>query len=144
MKLIGILALAVLGTAGWSLVRTSNKLENAIMYGQAEPKKTKPKSVFACNMLALDATARKRHGEVTKQLRAATKEERELPDGYAFRFASEQSTILLVSEFIARERLCCPFFKFEMVVEPEDGPLWMRLHGDEGVKDFIRLEFGMK
>ncbi len=95
-------------------------------------------------MLALNAVERKRHMEVTKQLRAATKEGRELSDGYAFRFSSEQSTILLVSEFIARERLCCPFFTFEMVVEPEDGPLWMRLRGAEGVKDFIKAEFGIK
>lgn len=113
------------------------------MNGQAEQTKAKQKPVFACNMLALDVTARKRHVEVTKQLRAATKETRELSDGYAFRFQSEQATILLVSEFIGRERLCCPFFTFEMVIEPENGPLWMRLRGSEGVKDFIKLEFGM-
>ena len=107
-------------------------------------KKSDQKPLFACNMLALNAEGRKRHIEVTKQLRAATKEGRELSDGYAFRFSSEQSTILLVSEFIAREHLCCPFFTFEMVVEPEDGPLWMRLRGAEGVKDFIKAEFGIK
>ena len=109
-----------------------------------EQKKSAQKPVFACNMLALNVEERKRHVEVTKRLRAATKEELELPDGYGFRFSSDQPTILLVSEFIARERLCCPFFTFEMVVEPEDGPLWVRLRGAEGVKDFIRAEFGMK
>ena len=139
---VGLLALLVLGTTGWSFVRAANKVEK--MNGQAEQQKVERKPVFACNMLALDATGRKRHGEVTKQMKAATKEQRELPDGYAFRFVSDQSTILLVSEFIARERLCCPFFKFEMAVEPEDGPLWMRLHGAEGIKDFIKLEFGIK
>src|SRR5262245_12464259 len=30
-----------------------------------------------------------------------------------------------------------------MVVEPEDGLLWMRLRWTEGVKDFIRAEFGV-
>lgn len=67
-----------------------------------------------------------------------------MPDGYAFRFPSKQSTILLASEFIARERLCCPFFTFELVIEPEDGPLWLRLRGAEGVKEFIKAEFGIK
>lgn len=119
-------------------------IEISKMNDQSEQKKTEQKPVFACNMLALDVTARKRHIEVTKQLRAMMEQERELPDGYAFRFPSEQATILLVSEFIARERLCCPFFTLEMVVEPEDGPLWMRLRGAEGVKAFIRAEFGMK
>lgn len=112
--------------------------------GASKQKASEKKSVFACNMLALNAEERKRHLEVIKQVRAITKEERELPDGYGFRFSSDQPNILLVSEFIARERLCCPFFSFEMVVEPEDGPVWMRLRGAEGVKQFIRAEFGMK
>lgn len=143
-NLRGVLAFVLAGAAGWALVCASNKAEGAVMNGQAEQKKAEQKPVFACNMLALDATARKRHLEVAKQLRVATKEVRELPDGYAFRFTSDQAAILLVSEFMARERLCCPFFKFEMVIEPEDGPLWMRLHGAAGVKDFIKLEFGIK
>ena len=99
---------------------------------------------LACNMLALDAQGRKRHKEVSEQMRAAVKEAQPLPDGYAFRFAAEQATILLVSEFIARERLCCPFFRFELIAEEEDGPLWLRLRGREGVKEFIKAELGIK
>lgn len=110
----------------------------------AGQKKSEQDPVFVCNMLALNAEERARHIEVTKQLRAITKEDCELSDGYGFRFSSEQSNILLISEFIARERLCCPFFSFEMAVEPEDGPLWMRLHGAEGIKDFIKAEFGIQ
>jgi hypothetical protein len=144
-----MIALILMVAAGSPVIRQSNMVKGTTMNNQAfndanEQKKSAQKSVFACNMLALNAEERKRHIEVTRQLRAATKEERELPDGYGFRFSSDQPIILLVSEFIARERLCCPFFTFEMVVEPEDGPLWMRLHGAEGVKDFIRAEFGMK
>jgi hypothetical protein len=99
---------------------------------------------MACNMLALEAEGRRRHKTVTEQMRAATKEVHALSDGYAFRFTAEHSTILLVSEFIARERLCCPFLAFELVVEQEDGPLWLRLRGRQGVKDFIKAEFGIK
>lgn len=110
----------------------------------AEPNKSAPQTLFACNMLALDKEARKRHLEVMKQLQAATKEVRELPDAYAFRFSSDEATLLLVAEFVARERLCCPFFTFEMVVEPENGPLWLRLSGPAGVKAFIKAEFGLK
>jgi hypothetical protein len=110
----------------------------------AEQQKLGKESPFACNLLALDAEGRRRHKTVTGQMRAATKETKSLPDGYAFRFSAEQSTILLVSEFIARERLCCPFLTFELVAEQDDGPLWLRLRGREGVKDFIRAEFGLK
>lgn len=106
--------------------------------------KTVQESPFACNMLALDAEARLRHITVMKEMRAATKEVQELPDGYAFRFPADQSTILLVSEFIARERLCCPFFAFELVAEREGGPLWLRLRGRQGIKDFIKIEMRIK
>jgi hypothetical protein len=77
-------------------------------------------------------------------MRATVKEVRDLPDGYAFRFPADQATILLVSEFIARERLCCPFFRFELIAEQEDGPLWLRLRGREGVKELIKAELGIQ
>lgn len=111
---------------------------------RVQEKKPVNESPFACNILALDAEGRRRHKMVTEQMRAATKEVQALPDGYAFRFSAEQATILLVAEFIARERLCCPFLTFELVSGQEADHLWLRLRGREGVKDFIKAEFGIK
>jgi hypothetical protein len=124
-------------------------MDGLMMNAQSEKnkiglKKPVAKPIFACNMLALDAEQRRRHLTVTGQLRAAIKEIRPLSDGYEFRFPSEQATILLASEFVARERLCCSFFTFELAVGPEESPLWLRLRGPEGVKDFIKAEFGIK
>jgi hypothetical protein len=110
---------------------------------KVEQKKVAQESPLACNMLALNAEERKRHKVVAEKMRAAVKEAQPLPDGYAFRFGAEQATILLVSEFIARERLCCPFFRFELTAEQENGPLWLRLRGREGVKEFIEAELGL-
>ena len=111
---------------------------------KVEQKKAAQESPLACNMLALNAEERKRHKAVSEQMRAAVKEAQPLPDGYGLRFEATQSTILLVSEFIARERLCCPFFRFELTAEQENGPLWLRLRGREGVKKFIEAELGIK
>lgn len=140
---MSLLLLALLGAVVGLLLQTKSIAMNE-QATSTEQKKSDAKPRFYCNMLALDKEARKRHGEVMKQLRAATKEVRELSDGYGFRFASDQDTLMLVSEFVARERLCCPFFTFEMVIEPEAGPLWLRLKGEEGVKEFIKIEFGLK
>lgn len=112
--------------------------------GTTEQKESGEESFFACNMLALDPEERDRHKTVTQQVLAATKEVQALDDGYAFLFPAERLTVLLVSEFIVRERLCCPFLTFELIVEPDDGPLWMRLRGREGIKDFIKAELGIK
>jgi hypothetical protein len=101
-------------------------------------------SPFACDMTALDVDGRKRHAVVTQQLNDGIQEVRELPDGYALRFAPSQASILLVAEFIAREKLCCPFFNFELVAEKESGPVWLQLRGREGVKEFLKAELNVK
>lgn len=66
----------------------------------------------------------------------------ELPDGYAFRLPNDATLLLKTAAFIMRERLCCPFFGFGVEVEPEGGPLWLRLTGGDAIKAFIRAEIG--
>ena len=50
---------------------------------------TRKESPFACNMKALTADQRKRHTALIKRLFAVKQEIRELPDGYAFRYAAD-------------------------------------------------------
>ncbi len=40
-----------------------------------------------------------------------------------------------------QERLCCPFFDLALRIDREGGPVWLRLTGRKGVKDFITTEF---
>ena len=100
-------------------------------------------SPIACNMAALSDEQRKRILVLVKQIRTAGQEVRELPDGYALRLPSESATVRDVAEYITLERMCCPFFRFEMEVEQEGGPMWIRLTGREGVKEFTKLELGL-
>ena len=101
-------------------------------------------SPFACNVAGISAERRPRYMALARKLVSAKQEVRELADGYAFRFSEEASTIQDLAEFITYERLCCPFFDLEIVVEREGGPAWLRLRGREGVKEFIRIEFGIQ
>jgi hypothetical protein len=98
-------------------------------------------SPFFCNMNALTVDQRKRVIELVKLLKTKTQEVKELPNGFAFRYKPDSEIVRDAAEFITYERLCCPFFEFELAVEREGGPLWLRLKGREGVKDFIRIEF---
>ena len=99
-------------------------------------------SPFACDMLALTPTIRKRHfDELGPQLGGLIKQIRELPDGYEFQFPSDTNIYLLLAEFAAWEPRCCPFFEIVIRQEREHGPLWFRLTGRKGVKAFIREEF---
>ena len=61
----------------------------------------------------------------------------ELADGYGYRFPGDEEWTARVLDFVAAERRCCPFFRFEVVFEPHDGPLWLRLRGSEAIKGFV-------
>ena len=98
---------------------------------------------FVCDMTALTASQRERHHALARQLRGAVLEIRELPDGYAARVAMEPTMVLVLAEFITLERLCCPCFTLGLEAERDGGPLWLRVTGREGVKPFIRAEFGI-
>ena len=96
---------------------------------------------LACNLTAINAEVRSTHVESAKQLlHEHAQEVQELPDGFAFRYPAEQYGP--VTQFIANERLCCPFFSFVLEVTPAHGPIWLRITGREGVKEFLQSELG--
>src|SRR2546428_12397824 len=78
-------------------------------------------SPFACDMNALSAEQRQRHVELLGRLNAAQEEVRESPDGYSIRFEAEPQLFQELAEFVIYERLCCPFFDLELVLERENG-----------------------
>jgi hypothetical protein len=88
------------------------------------------------DLSALDPAQRERHQANTEQLFGSVEQIEELPEGYAFRWPAESVTILKVADFISLERLCCPFFNFALELEAENGPLWLKLSGRAGVKQF--------
>jgi hypothetical protein len=96
---------------------------------------------IACNPHAVPAEQRERWMIVGTQLYAAVQEVQELPDGYAFRLPTDPEMLLLVAEDLNRERLCCPFLRFTLEIEPNGGPFWLRFTGGEGVKEFLRMSF---
>ena len=101
-------------------------------------------SGFFCNMGALTSADRERHKQLLLKLEAARIEIQELPDGYSFRLRSELVSLAEAAEWISYESKCCPFFDFEILLERDNGPLWLRLRGKEGIKPFIRAEFGIR
>ena len=99
-------------------------------------------SPLACDMNAIEPGERARHVANAGELFRAVEEIKELPGGYAFRLPNDSGALVKAAEFVSLERLCCPFLGFALEVEPEGGPVWLRLNGREGVKAFIREEVG--
>jgi hypothetical protein len=96
---------------------------------------------FACDMTALSGAQRSRHHELAVFLRSALKAVRELPEGYEFEFPLETATYAALTEITPLEHTCCPFFEIAIRLEPDDRLFW-QLTGQEGVKQFIQMEFG--
>ncbi len=52
----------------------------------------------------------------------------------------DAATLQLLAEWTIQERMCCPFLDIDLRLEREGGPLWLRLTGRNGTKEFIKME----
>jgi len=102
--------------------------------------KSMPDQVIACNLFGLTEQQRRRQQELRELLFDSGQQVRELPDGYAIGLPATAANILAAAEFVTLERLCCPFFQFELAVGGESEPLWLRMKGGKGVKEFLKAE----
>jgi hypothetical protein len=98
---------------------------------------------LACDLEGIPVEKRDRYVELVGLVLSSIEEKRELPDGFAFRIAGDQITGNQLVEWIGLEKQCCPFFGFQIAWEPDNGPLWLRLTGRPGVKEFIMDELGV-
>lgn len=98
-----------------------------------------PQVPLACTPGAIPADERPAHFALARRLFAeVVRERRDLPDGLAFRFTAD--AFEQVARFVANERRCCPFLHFELSVEPADGPVWLRMTGPPGTREFLQAE----
>ena len=90
--------------------------------------------------LGPDALKTRREGLLPTLLRRA-EEHMELPDGHRLRFASAPDTLSLIASTVDAERECCRFLRFQIVVEPDGGPISLELTGPSGAREFVSALF---
>lgn len=99
-------------------------------------------SEIICVPAAIPTGERWEHFRLAGELFSARAlERRDLPDGYAIRFS--QADFEAVMRFISKERLCCPFLRFEMHVEPHGGSLWLHMTGPQGTREMLQAELNL-
>jgi hypothetical protein len=57
--------------------------------------------------------------------------------GFRFRFRSEAGLIPELAAMMEAERRCCRFFHFQLIAEPEQGPVWLEVTGPPGTAEFL-------
>ena len=90
----------------------------------------------ACRLTS--AELRERQATLLAQFRSAVIETEELRDGYAFRVPGDDKWIAIIAKMIVAERECCPFLTFELVAQPNMGPVTVRVTGPAGAKEFLK------
>ena len=88
-----------------------------------------------CSLTPAALQAR-RAGLLTDLLRRADGRE-ELPDGWRLRFAATGETLSNVAQAVDAERQCCRFLRFQITVEPDEGPICLELSGPRGTREFL-------
>jgi hypothetical protein len=99
---------------------------------------------FACNLKAISAAERPRYNDLVKRIRAAIRERSEIAAGYTFKLDSKTVTLPEAAEWIAMERLCCPFLTLQLSAAGSRADWVLRLTGPEGVKPLIAAEFPIR
>jgi hypothetical protein len=93
---------------------------------------------LACDMSAIPPAEREEHQRVTRCVVAAAIDIVHLADGFALQLPADSYETVM--QYVARERLCCPFLRFSVTVLPGGGPVWLHLDGPPGTREFLRLE----
>ena len=108
-----------------------------------EGQSTVAQSKFYCNIKALNPAERTRLKELGEKLRAQRKDLVETEKGYEFQYSPADLSLGEIVDWVSLESKCCPFYDFHIDLEKEGSLLCLRLTGEQGVKEFIRTEFGL-
>jgi len=58
-------------------------------------------------------------------------------DGYRLRFDPSVEMFRTIASAVEAERHCCRFLRFELVLEPDEGPVVLTMSGPRGTQAFI-------
>ena len=93
----------------------------------------------ACSLM--DSELQERRRDVLQKVRSAVAEVKEVDYGFLYRFPSDGTWIGELANLVELEHKCCPFLKFNITVEPGDGPIWLEMTGPRGTKEFLAEVF---
>lgn len=85
-----------------------------------------------------DAELRNREATLVAQLKSLLIETEELADGYAFTLPGDEKCFAAAADLIMAERECCPFLTFELIAQPNLGPVIVRATGPGAAKEFLK------
>lgn len=95
---------------------------------------------IACSLTPAELESR-REGLLLGFLARAGAKKR-IPGGFRWRFDPQPDLIEEAAAVIDAEHRCCRFLRFNLLVEPGDGPVWLEVTGPEGTEEFLSMLLG--
>lgn len=92
-----------------------------------------------CNLNALTPEERMEQSNAFKHLLPLFVDRKELADGY--RLSGPAIPLPILTQWIDRERRCCPFLRFQVDFAPEQGPVSVTIRGPKGTRELLREGF---
>jgi hypothetical protein len=92
---------------------------------------------------AIDCTLSKeqraeRREEIRSGIMQRIRRVRELPDGYAFGFDLCAGDEAAAHDFVAFERECCGFARYDVARDEAESVIWLSVRGPGGTKEFVK------
>lgn len=91
----------------------------------------------ACTLTAAELAARRNRLLPALLTRADGQEP--VPGGFRWRFCPASDLLKQAVAVIDAERRCCRFFRFLLIVEPGEGPVWLEVTGPEGTQESLSM-----
>jgi uncharacterized Fe-S cluster-containing protein len=88
-----------------------------------------------------DREFRERRKIVLQKIGSAIISTKELKNGFAYLFPFNDNLLTELADFVRFERSCCPFLKFKIIIESNNGDIWLEMTGARGTKDFLSTLF---
>ena len=98
---------------------------------------------IACDLTVFPSEKRNSHEEESLSIVKNAKRINELKDGYSFYHDYSDETFTSIAKWITGESKCCPFFTFELALEPieKSYEIALRLRGSKEIKQFLKSGF---
>jgi hypothetical protein len=96
---------------------------------------------IACDLAALSAEQRSREQALLAEFRPLFRDPQETAQGFSVVVSAEPKLLARLGEFLALERLCCPFLTFDLSISSGQRPVTLHVHGGPGTKPFLRSVF---
>lgn len=96
---------------------------------------------IACDLAALSPEQRVRERALLLEFKGMVRGAQETDQGYNLAVPADPLVLSRLAEFLALERLCCPFLSFHLSIPAVRGPITLQIEGPPGAKAFLQSEF---